>query len=125
MEDTCVITRDSSGTGDDVFNQETGLYTPPPGDEATVYSGPCLLTVQGNVGREGNRGGGTMQIVGYKLQIPIAGPELEVGDWVELTSSRRDSASVGRKFQVMRPQYSTMAMTRAASLVSEELVGTE
>ena len=125
MDDTCTITRDPSGTGDDGFDQATGTYTPPPSDVSTVYSGKCMLSVQGNVGREGSSGGGSFQIVGYKLQIPISGPELHVGDWVELTSSRRDPAQVGKRFQVTRPQYATMAMTRAASLTGEETVGVE
>lgn len=125
MEDTCVVSRDSSGTNDDVFNQDTGVYTPPPNDVATVYTGKCLLSVQGNVGREAGRGGGSFQIVGYKLQIPISGPTLEVGDWVELTGSRRDPANIGKRFQVGRPQYGTMALTRAASLTAEENVGVE
>ena len=125
MDDTCTVFRDSSGTRDDVFDQTTGAYTPPPLDVVSVYSGPCLLTVQGNVGRDANRGGGSFQIVGYKLQIPIAGPNLEVGDWVTLDSSRRDPAGVGKRFQIARPQYSTLALTRAASLTAEEEVGIE
>lgn len=125
MDDSCVITRDPSGTADDTFDQTTGAYTPPAGDVTTVYTGKCLLTAQSNVGREANRGGGSYAVVGYKLQIPVAGPLLHVGDWVKLTSSRRDPAQVGKKFQVARPQYSTLTMTRVATLVGEELVAVE
>lgn len=122
MDDTCRVTRDPSGTSDDAFNQDTGVYTPPPNDVSTVYEGKCLLSVQGNVGRDANRGGGTFQVVGYKLQIPVSAPALRVGDWVELLSSRRDPTSVGKRFQVGRPQYATLTMTRAATMTAEEMV---
>ncbi len=125
MEDTCLITLDASGTSDDAFDQTTGLHTPPPGDVRTVYDGKCLLTSQGNVGREGNRGGGSFQVTGYTLQIPLSAPALPVGAAVQLTASRRDPNLVGRRFRIDRTTYSTTAITRKASLIAEEEVPAE
>lgn len=122
MDDACTVTRDPSGTADDTFDQTTGAYTPPAGDVTEVYSGKCLLSFQTGVGREGNRGGGSFQTTGYKLQIPVSAPPLQVGDWVELTGSLRDSQQVGRRFQVESTQYRTLTLTRSANLVAEEEV---
>lgn len=122
MEDTCKISIDPQSTGDDSFNQESGQYTPPPDDVRTVYEGDCLLSGQANVGREGNRTGGSFQIVGYKLQLPLSAPLIPVGAWVEITGSKRDPLSVGKKLQVAKPVYSTLTMTRSMTCVSEEEV---
>lgn len=122
MEDECRVTRDPSGTSDDTFDQDTGAYTPPPSDVADVYEGKCLLTTQSNVGRGSGAGGGSFQIVGYRLQVPIASEEIKKGDWVELTSSKLQAEKVGMKFQVDKTEYKTMALTQAVTLTSEEAV---
>lgn len=120
MDDQVTITRDPQQTDDDTFDQATGQYTPPVGDVTTVYTGKALVSGRANVGTQGNRAGGSFQVVDYTLQIPIAAPALRAGDWVQVTSSLRDSTQVNKKFQIVAPIGGTLVFTRKATLIAEE-----
>jgi hypothetical protein len=119
MDDTCRITSDRQGSGDDALDQETGQIVRPADDDEPVYEGKALFSAISGTGRNG---GQAFAIVNYNLAIPLSAPELTRGMRVEWTSARRDGRAVGEVFYVEYPIYKTMAASRRAQLSREAVV---
>lgn len=113
MIDTCTITRDPEGSGDDVLDQNTGALTPQAGDESTVYTGACLLYPAGRRQEsqftEGSR---AVSEHSYDLRIPWDAAEPDVGDVVTLSVSTHDPTLVGRPLRVRSVARSTLLTSR-------------
>lgn len=97
MTAECVITRPASN-GTPVFDEETGRSQHP--DPTTVYTGVC------RVQRSALTGGNVPVIADkptplrqYVVSLPLAAPQIQVGDVVEVTSAT-DSLMVGKRLSV-------------------------
>lgn len=121
MDDICVITRDTGGTEDAVLDQSTGeLIDSSP---EAKYTGACLLSApRGLVSRPQEEGGNYYSQSNYSLSLPLKAmredPTREPvkGDYVTITSSRRDPGAVGKVFRITEVITKTMAASRKCSL---------
>lgn len=115
MVDTCAITRPTGPPGP--VDPVTGLRTPAP--TTTVY-GPSIDPDQGRckvqtyepyeTDRESGDHVWTQQR--YNLHVPIGAPVVEVGDTVEIVTSRFNPSLVGRVYRVAGEHAKSMATAR-------------
>lgn len=115
MLDECVITRDIEGTGDDIWDPDTGTYVPPPADIESVYSGPCMISNHGG-GADQEQGGQYLRESPYMVTLPLDAPQLIKKDKLVVTLSHRDPDLLGKEFSIDEPLYSTYAVSRRASM---------
>lgn len=111
MVDTCRITR--AGSGDPVFDPETGQYTPPA--RVTVYEGKCRLQVQSVIAGSSKTGAGERATVvqDAELQLPVeATVSVVVNDVAEMLTAALDPAHVGRMLTVKALHSKTHATSR-------------
>jgi hypothetical protein len=128
MVDVCAITRDTEGEEDDVFDRDTGQYTPPVGDVTTVYdedslgaagralNGMCLVTPETTQPQPGDAGGDPVSSTRYRALLPWDAPLPAVGDTFTLTGSLRDEHLVGQDFTVDEVEVSTVLTDRRLRL---------
>lgn len=117
MQDTCVIVRDAENRGDDVFDESTGLYTRPAGDDNEVYAGKCLVTPTPLGGRPVE--GGVTPNPGereYRALIPRTAPPIPTGSTFIVTASVLDPQLVDATFTVIGSTLSTMSVCRQIDL---------
>lgn len=115
MDDTCVITHDASGPGDDVFDQDTGTLTPPAPDTVELYDGRCLIRRE-SVGKVILEGGAYVGDRDYVARLPASTPEVPRGATLTVTSSRRDPQLVGKVFRVLEVSIGTFLIARRVTL---------
>jgi hypothetical protein len=101
LTDTAVITRDIEGTGDDVFDENTGQYTTPDGDTTSVYEGPALVTAMSGTDTDPDGAGGVAWYPQrYRARIDAATDAVRIGDRFRVTDSD-DPHLAGREFLVV------------------------
>lgn len=124
MDDTCAITRDVGGTASGTLDRNTGKIVDTSvalvyGDGLSGGTGKCSLastTISSLQFRE--EGGESIADTSYTLSLPLSflrlHPECEPaeGDVVQMTTSRRDPAEVGRGFKVGKVLTRTMSVSR-------------
>lgn len=93
MRDTCVIRRHGDGQVDDNSGEMTGGTT-------QIYDGRCRLQARTVTAQDDTTGQDQQLLVRLELQLPIAAPEPQVGDEVEMTSAGNDPQIVGQTFRV-------------------------
>lgn len=109
--DECIITRDTEGTGDDVWSSATGTYAPPPNDTTTIYSGKCIVSNSGS-GSTAEYGGEYFVETTYWLTVPLEADELRSEDIVTVTASLRDPELIDKIFLIKEPLFTTFAVSR-------------
>jgi hypothetical protein len=120
MLDTCRLTRDAQGVGDDTLNATTLELVPPV--PTTIYEGPFSIAAYSGVGDENRTEGqreDTRQL--WRGSLPItAGPPL-YGDTLEVLSIHADgdTSLVGRRFTVVRIGAHTIGVRRTLVLQDE------
>lgn len=113
--DRCQVLRDAEGRDDDVFDEETGLYERPVGDERTVYSGAFAL-VSGSDADSGDDGAAIDDPSTFAGLFPAATPPLLRGDRVRVLSSELNPEIVDREFVVSPAQQSSYLVLRRVPL---------
>jgi hypothetical protein len=116
MVDRCRILRDPSGHRDDVLDRTTGRLTPPAGDEATVYEGPCGPTVETPLDARRDEGGRTAHYRAWRTRIPMSAPLPERNDVVVLVACERDPSLVGHRLRITDVNQSSIGVTRRLAL---------
>ena len=114
MPDACTVTRDAGGVEDDTLNESTGALTTV--GAATVYTGRCLVSQRPRLPAERTEGDAVFYATEYVLSLPMSAPDVSEGDLVTVTSSRWDTARVGKVFRVTTPYQASLAVTRDAAL---------
>lgn len=120
MDDGCTLTRDLDGTAGAFLDSTTGQLVQ--AALALVYSGKCLITGQGG-GSSTDRAGQHVVPSSPTLYLPLSHMRLNPaaephrGDYVTVTSSRRDPAMVGRVYEVVDLSGGTITVSRKCSLV--------
>jgi len=115
MDDTCTITRDAFGSDGEELDEDT-LELATPDTPTLIYSGPCFVTASNIGSTPVDRVGLHHTLTRFAGNIPIASPEIEVGDVFTVTGSRRDAELVGRVFRVTEVVASTFAVMRKVRL---------
>lgn len=131
MDDTCIVTRPGD-PDDDVLDIDTGEIGS--SSTATPVYGPDTLGFEDrelgsrckfkpasdNQPDEQEWGGDTRPRRFYSIGLPWDAPDVQEGDKIDCTSSRRDPLLVGQTFIVREVVYSTMLVQRR---VTAENVG--
>lgn len=115
MVDRCRITADPEGTDDDALNQTTGVLTPPAGDTATVYAGPCLVYYRQTAPQVVTEGSAASTVQDYVAAIPLAEAGPEVGNNFVVTTTS-DPRLVNRAFRIVEVMVGSYAVTRDLKL---------
>lgn len=104
MDDTCTVASDPPGVRDDIFDEVTGLLTPPVND-ATTATWPCLITRQTEAGDQTPPATATTaKLTGnvYRLLLPLQA-RIAGGELVTVTVSARDPQLIGARFRADAP----------------------
>lgn len=120
MTDYCLITTDTEGTLDDVFDPATGVYTPPSPDANTVYTGKCFLAPLNVFPSQDIEGGATTISTDFELHIPLSSPQVPVDAVVVMTASMRDANLVGDQFIVKSNQDNSFATDQTLRVYAKE-----
>jgi hypothetical protein len=128
MDDTCEISWDAQGVGDDVLDEETGDLLAPDPDSGLVYDattlgdggrelgGRCKVASIGRDPRTTTEGGVAVLTGLYNGSIPWDAPVPPVGATFKITSSRRDPDLVGQEFIVKDVAFGTFLISRKMTL---------
>lgn len=106
MLDTCTIVR----LGEVVTNPDTGVVTPPA--ETTIYTGRCKVKAPQRANQPADVGAAIITVTPGEVHIPATGPDLMVGDVVEMTASELQSTLVGDLYKVTGPFDGTLVTAR-------------
>lgn len=129
MDDTCTITIDAQGAGDDVLNDADGSLTPPDPDASTIYDDTttgdggralgarCKVSPAGLAPQTIIEGDVDISQRVYNGSIPWDAPMPPVGGVLKVTSSRRDPQLVNEEFQIRSVVVSTFLVARKMQLV--------
>lgn len=112
---TCTVTR-RPGSGDPVFDPNTGTYTDPPPD--LVYAGDCLFIPSGG-DRVQEFGEGPVVTRVHTVEIAVLTVAFKVGDTVTIDTAQ-DPQAVGIELIVLDVPKSELATVRR--LVAEEVL---
>lgn len=116
MNDECLITSDPEGTGDDVWDEETGTYVKPVNDRVTIYEGPCSVYPFSIVIQEGERGEEEIMESRYWLGVPmdaeIEPPPESLCEITAVDPDQGDPALVDRVFVIDEQEFQTLASSR-------------
>lgn len=116
MIDTCRITYDRPGRGDDTWNQATMEYTPGPNDDVVLYEGKCKFTAVQQRADIPRVEGDVVAITRlYTFSIALDAPPIPPGSVVEVLSSVRAPTAVGQKFRVLNETEGTFQVSRRIS----------
>ena len=96
MIDSCTIVRPGPTTTD----PDTGVKTTP---TTTVYTGQCKVKAPQRANQPTEVGGAVITVTPGEVHIPAGGPDLKVGDIVEVTASELQSTLVGDRYKVTGP----------------------
>lgn len=107
--------RDAEDRDDDVFNETTGLYERPAGDEKVVYTGAFAL-VSGSDADSGDDGAAIDEPSTFAGLFPSSVPPLRRGDRVEVVASTLNAEIVGREFVVTPAKQTTFLVLRRVPL---------
>jgi hypothetical protein len=110
LVDRCRILRDPQGQRDDVYDRSTNKLTRPPGDEAVVFEGPCLVSQRQYRERE-MEGAQQVRRQVWQVRIPLSSPEIRKRDVVLMLRSARPDL-VGRRFRVLEVNRNSLATTK-------------
>lgn len=110
MVDACTVTWDAEREVDDVLDPVTLVLSPPVGDSAVVYAGPCLVSPILSH-REGAEGFAATSQRRYRVRLPHDAPAVPVGSLVTVTASA-DAALVGDVLRVVDAPAATLVVTR-------------
>lgn len=111
MADECIVTRDVEQERDDIWDEVSGEYVPPPVDTITVYQGKCM--VYPNTGfTERIRGGSSEKVTAYWLEVPVVNTGFLANDLVKVTVSLNDPGLVGEEFFLDTEESDTYAASR-------------
>lgn len=122
LDDTCHIHRDNTAR-DGTVDPNTLVLTIP--DPPMIYNGPCMAKGEfgpGTGGASEGEGGQAIVAASYILTLPLDTVDILVGDYVEITSSRRDRRLPGESFVVTEVLYKTMAVSRKCRMRRVEKV---
>lgn len=95
MVDECVIRR---GPGEPVIDPDTGAVTDGTGE--TVYTGKCKVQSKDSSTASPDAGGHSFVMVSRQIHIPANAADIRDDDVVEITASRFNSFTVGKKYRV-------------------------
>lgn len=112
MVDTCAVSFDEEGERDDVFDEQSMQYFRKPSDSSILYTGPCLITPEGNLPQTNLVGGGDIIEGLYRLKTPLASPGFSPNSVVTCLSSLRHPGLVGLNFLVVEETFSSWAIVR-------------
>lgn len=121
MDDTVTVHRDRPGVYDDELDETTGELIPAEAGSA-VWSGPALITPRtdndGTPEPDPNGLYDSGSSPRYRALIPLTSPQVEAGDVLTVTSSRRDPQLVGERFRIdAAGQVSTYTVARSVGLI--------
>lgn len=108
MDDTCTVHRPGAGGSVDL---DPVTLTPVAVSGALVYDGKCLLKAVDQVAIEASQGGQAQTLLRYQLKLPLGSLDLQSGDVVTITSTRRDPNAPGSMFLVDEQLVKTMAIS--------------
>lgn len=120
MDDGVTLTRDVAGTADAILDNGTGQLVQ--AARQLIYAGKAMITGQGG-GSTSERSGQYIVPSSPTLYLPLSymranpGAEPARGDYVTVTSSRRDPAMVGRVYEVVDLSGGTIIVSRKCTLV--------
>ena len=106
MLDTCTIIR----LGEVVTDPDTGEILPP--SETTIYTGRCKVKAPQRANQPTEVGAAVITVTPGAVHIPATGPDLMVGDVVEVTASELQSTLVGDRYKVTGPFDGTFITAR-------------
>lgn len=95
MVDECVIRR---GPGEPVIDPDTGDVTDGTGE--TVYAGKCKVQSKDSATASPDAGGHSFVTVSRQVHIPANAADIRDDDVVEITASRFNTFTVGKKYRV-------------------------
>lgn len=119
MLDACIIKRDAQGVADGVLDPVTLALSRPGGDEATIYEGPCLVTVVAL--REVRRGDQTVLERSCIISLPHDAGIPRRGDALTITASQ-DPALVNQLASVDEVDAATMLALRRLTAIATSVV---
>ena len=106
MRDTCTI-----GTlGDPDTDPDTGAVIIPL--EGVVYTGRCKVKAPQRANQPNEVGGGMVTVTPGEVHIPADGPDLEVGQVVDMTASQLSPTLVGDRYRIIGPFDGTFITAR-------------
>jgi hypothetical protein len=106
MLDTCTI--GDLGTPD--TDPDTGEVTVPMED--VVYEGRCKVKPPQRANQPTDVGEGTVTVTPGEVHIPAGGPELKVGQVVDMTASQLSPTLVGDRYRIIGPFDGTFITAR-------------
>lgn len=116
MNDACRIYHDAEGTGDDMWDEDTGTYIKPPADEVDVYEGQCAIYPFSGVIQEGERGEEEIMETRYWLGIPMEAvvfpPPESLCKITAVDPVQGDPLLVDQIFVIDEQEYQTLASSR-------------
>lgn len=116
MIDRCQVIRDPEGTLDDDIDPVTREHVHNPGDETTIYEGPCLAAKTDQQSRTAE-GGQTMFRRQWRIRFPISVPRLLAGDIVVMVPSedpRSNPDLVDQRFKIVEVDDRSFRSSRMA-----------
>ncbi len=118
MVDAVLITRDTQGPTDDVFDELTLTYTPPSSDAETVYEGVGLVGDMPDGGQgSSTEGGQDLWRDLFRCRIPMDADVPQIGDVVTVTTAVNDPSLADRTFTITGVSGRTYAVTRILRMV--------
>jgi hypothetical protein len=119
MTDQILVTRDAGGKTNNIYDEDKMEYVPDPEHLDTVYQGDAMVipVTQGEA-EQIMEGGQEIGVLRYDLYVPLAAPELEKWDKVEVTLSGRDPDLSNQIFWVEDQVYSTFAVMRQSRILN-------
>lgn len=118
MTDQCTIVRDVEGVSDDTWDNATGTYTAPGGDEIEVYTGLCYVSTKGWESRKELVGGAETIQSFFKLMLPLGSPKVLPRDRVVFTASLRYPYLVEEEFTVIEAIITSFAVAQGVLISS-------
>ena len=95
MVDECVIRR---GPGEPVIDEDSGAVTE--GTGTTVYTGKCKVQSKDAATASPDAGGHSFVTVSRQVHIPANSADIRDDDVVEITASRFNAFTVGKRYRV-------------------------
>lgn len=120
MTDSVVIVEDIEGSTDDVFDPNTGLYTPPNPDTLPLYQGQAFITPLNVFPSQDQEGGATTLSTDFEVHIPLETSKIPVDSQVLVTSSMRNPNLVGTIFTVRSTQDNSFSIDQTLRVFVKE-----
>lgn len=120
MTDTVTIFLDPEGTTDDVFDPDTGQYTPSNPDATTLYQGMAFVVPLNVFPSQDVEGGATTLSTDFEVHIPEDSVEIPTDATVLVTASLRNARLVGDVFTVRSRQDNSFSIDQTLRVYVKE-----